>query len=124
MRQLKCTDCGWTSQLYPDGTMFFGPGGQIPCPDCTKADRNPNIEVNGNVDVVDVPPFKGWKIQHNHRSKFIHYYEDDKALCGSKAKGTEYLIKKHYEDGFSKTFLEQQNKHFCPKCDKKLKVLK
>jgi hypothetical protein len=117
MKQLVCRDCGWKSELYPDGTVFMGFGGQIGCPDCTKAQRNSNIEVYGNVDDVDVPPFKGWKMSRSHRTKLIHYYENDKALCGSQAEADEYLIKKHYEHGYSKKFLEQLGKMFCPKCE-------
>jgi len=45
--------CGWMSEGYPDGTIFFGLGGQLSCPRCTDEKRNQNIEVYGNVEVMN-----------------------------------------------------------------------
>lgn len=123
MRQLVCRDCGWKGELDPDGTMYCGPGGTLSCPACREAKRNgPFIEgAYGSVHSVDVPPFKGWKMQHTRRSKFIHYFENGKTACGSHAEASgEYLIKEHWEDGYSKEFLKDLGKQFCPKCEVKL----
>src|SRR3972149_8521031 len=45
--------CGWHSEGYPGGTIFFGLGGQLGCSECTNEKRNQNIEVYGNVEVVN-----------------------------------------------------------------------
>lgn len=47
-----CRDCGWESEPFEG--MPCGPAGQLPCPKCTEAKRNPNIEVYGNVDAVQL----------------------------------------------------------------------
>ncbi len=124
MRQLQCSFCGWKGELDPDGTLYFGPGGTLSCPNCTEKRINgPGIEFSfGNVDVVDVPPFKGWKINQSRRQKLIHYYENDKAICGAKTSGDEYLIKAHYLDGYSKEYFIQLHKKWCPKCEAKLAI--
>lgn len=53
VKYLKCV-CGWRSEPYPDTTQFAGPGGQLRCPECTKAKRNRNAEVYGSVQVEKV----------------------------------------------------------------------
>lgn len=49
--------CGWHSEGYPDDTIFMGLGGQLSCPECTTEKRNQNIEVYGNVEVVNQDEF-------------------------------------------------------------------
>lgn len=121
MKQKIC-DCGWKSELYPDGTLFAGLGGQLGCPDCTKLERNPNIEVYGHVHVIDVPPFKGWRATQGRQRRLIHYFENGKAVCGAKVSNDgEYLIKDHWDKGFSAKCLSDWGKEFCPRCEETLK---
>lgn len=120
MKQLTCTYCGWKSKLYPDGTLFAGPGGTLSCPDCGKNKVNgPFIEgAYGNVKVISIGPFKGWKINHSRKQHLIHYFLGDKAVCGAKvSSGGEYLIKEHWTNDFSAKCLEDWGKAFCPKCE-------
>ena len=92
MKQLVCI-CGWKSKLYPDGTMFAGPGGQLSCPDCSSVERNKNIEVYGSVKVITVPPIKGWHADFTRKRVLqTHYYVDGTSLCKKHTyTGDDYL---------------------------------
>jgi glutaredoxin len=120
MKQLVCSDCGWKGELDPDGTTYFGPGGTLSCPDCREAKRNgPGIESSyGHINIVDVPPFKGWLIDHHsRRQKLVHYVEKGKPICGSKSAVIgEYLRRERW--------ILQWGKRWCPKCEAKLLLLK
>jgi hypothetical protein len=123
MIQLQCVDCGWKSELYPNGTLIATPGGTLSCPNCEKNGVNgPGIESSyGSVDVVSVSPFQGWKMSHSRRQHLIHYFTDNKVLCGQKVSSEgDYIIKEYWMDSFSARCLRDWNKQFCPKCESKL----
>jgi len=41
--------CGHIEGPFPKDTCFAGPGGELPCPECSKYLRNRGIEVYGSV---------------------------------------------------------------------------
>jgi len=51
-KYLICEDCEWISEEYPKDANFYGPGGQLGCPECTKHNRNQNLEVNGHIIIM------------------------------------------------------------------------
>lgn len=51
IKRLVCI-CGWRSYPYPEDTLFAGCGGELNCPECSKAERNKGIEAYGSVHSV------------------------------------------------------------------------